>query len=395
MRQHTGLLYWGIRAILLLLIVAVSFVHFFLPGLVERSMNVVAPVDAATVRPDAQALHDSLFIADLHSDSMLWKRNFLKRSNTGHMDLPRLQEGNVALQVFSATTKSPRGLNYDRNLASSSDDVTRLAVLSFWPPRTWDSLFERARYQLEKLERYAKNSNGELMVIRTRGELSAFIEKRKQDPRLTAGLFLIEGAHPLEGDIDSLDRLFDEGLRVAGLTHFFDNELGGSLHGISGEGLTPFGIRVIQRAEKLGMIVDIAHSSPAMVEDVLANFNGPLMLSHGGMKGHCDRNRNLDDKLMRRFAQKGGLLGVGYWDGAICNRSPAGVAQAIRYAVDALGIEHVALGSDYDGTVVTGFDTSQLVLLTQALMDAQFTESEIRAVMGENVKRFFLTHLPE
>ena len=122
---------------------ALAFMHWVLPGKLEQSMNINLPHDPYMVSEEAIKLHDSLFIADLHSDSLLWKRDLTRRSDIGHMDLPRLQEGNVALQVFSATTKSPAGLNYESN-ESNSDDITGLAIASFWPPKTWRSIYERA-----------------------------------------------------------------------------------------------------------------------------------------------------------------------------------------------------------------------------------------------------------
>ncbi len=386
----------ALRITLVIILAGVLFLHFVLPGAVERSMNTVKPHEPYAISAEARALHETLFIADLHSDSLLWKRNLLKHSQTGHVDLPRLQAGNVALQVFSATTKSPSGLNYESNSASS-DQITKLAVLSFWPPRTWDSLYERAGFQLQKLEDFSAASSGQLRVIKSRDDFQSLIDARQSDANanVVGGLFLIEGAHPLEGRIDNLDRLFEAGLRIAGLTHFFDNELGGSLHGLSGEGLSDFGISVVKRADELGLILDIAHSSPAMVKDVLALTSRPVILSHGGMGGACDTPRNLDDELMIEFAARGGLLGVGYWDGAICDDSPQGVVRSIRYAIDTLGVDHVALGSDYDGTVETSFDTSELAVLTQTMLEAGFSELEIRAVMGENVKRFLLQYLPE
>lgn len=377
-----------------LTLAAFVFLHWFLPNMVERSMNVTEAHQPYPITSEAQALHDSMFIADLHSDSLLWKRNFLKASNTGHMDLPRLQQGNVALQVFSATTKSPSGLNYSSNTADS-DDITTLAVLSFWPPRTWNSIYQRAAFQLQKLDDFAEASDGQLEVIRTRRDLSRLLDARKAGQSTIGGLFLIEGAHPLEGKIENLDILFEQGLRVAGLTHFFDNRLGGSLHGISGEGLTEFGQEVIRRADELGVILDVAHSSPAMVQDVLALTERPVILSHGGLKGICNTERNLSDELMLAIAERGGLLGVGFWGGAVCDDSPLGVVKSIRYAIDLMGIKHVALGSDYDGTVTTRFDASELAVLTQTMMDEGFSEQEIRAVMGENVKRFLLAFLPE
>ena len=118
------------------------------------------------------------------------------------------------------------------------------------------------------------------------------------------------------------------------------------------------------------------------------------MLSHGGIKRICDSPRNLSDELMQRFAAKGGLLGVGYWDGAVCDASPAGIVKSIRYAIDLLGVDHVALGSDYDGAITAPFDTSELAILTGTMLRSGFTESEIRKVMGDNAKRFLLDNLP-
>ncbi len=375
-----------------LLLVAVAYVHWILPGQVESAQNRNLAHAPYTVSEEALRLHESLYVADLHSDSLLWKRNLLKESSVGHMDLPRLREGNIALQVFSATTKSPSGQNYARNDADS-DNITLLAIASFWPISTWGSLYERAVFQLEKLHKLAGKS--ELVVVTTQRELRDSIAKRERGEPSIAGIYLIEGAHPLEGNLENLDRLFDQGLRVAGLTHFFDNELGGSLHGTSKAGLSDFGRSVIRRANELNLIIDVAHASPQMVSDVLELADSPVILSHGGLKGVCNTARNLDDALMRKIAAHGGLVGIGYWDAAVCDATPRGVVKTIRYAIDLLGIEHVALGSDYDGATAVTFDTSELAILTQEMLNAGFSEAEIRKVMGENVKRFLLENLPK
>jgi len=97
---------------------------------------------------------------------------------------------------------------------------------------------------------------------------------------------------------------------------------------------------------------------------------------------------------MQAIAAAGGLVGVGYWEGAVCDASPAGIAGAIRYGIELLGVDHIALGSDYDGTVKTHFDTAELAVLTQAMLEANFSETEIRAVMGGNVLRFLREQLP-
>jgi len=382
-----------INVAIVFLLCAFAWLHWLLPGQVERARNVNLPHDPYEIGNRASRLHDRLFVADLHSDSLLWKRDLLTRSDTGHMDVPRLRQGNVGLQVFSATTKSPAGQNYEENAGDAFDNITLLAVLSFWPPRTWTSLYERAVFQLDKLKRFAAAS--ELELVLSRGDLADLLARRDAGEDAIGAVYLIEGAHPLEGDVDNLDRLFGAGLRIAGLTHFFDNELGGSLHGQSGAGLSPFGRDVVRRAEELGIIIDVAHASPRMVSDVLELSDRPVILSHGGVRGVCDTPRNLDDSLMQRIADDGGLIGIGFWDAAVCDVTPAGVVASIRYAIDLLGVEHVALGSDYDGSTAVAFDASELSALTDAMLDADFSEEEIRRVMGDNVRRFLLTWLPE
>jgi microsomal dipeptidase-like Zn-dependent dipeptidase len=146
--------------------------------------------------------------------------------------------------------------------------------------------------------------------------------------------------------------------------------------------------------ERLNITVDVAHSSPAVVEDVLAIAMRPIVISHTGIKGVCNSPRNIEDALMKRVADAGGVVGIGYWSGAICNTAPEGVVKAIRYAVDTLGVDHVGLGSDYDGAVGVDFDTSELAILTAEMRKANFTEEEIAKVMGGNVIRLLRANLP-
>jgi len=376
----------------LLLLVALLYVQFMLPARIENSFNVNLPHEPYAISDEARALHGTLFVADLHTDSLLWKRDLRKRASRGHMDLPRMRDGNIALQVFSATTKSPAGQNYERN-EDVSDRITLIAIAQFWPVSTWSSIYERAVYQLDKLKDLA--ATGEVMLLLDRNDVRELAARRQRGDDVIGAVYLTEGGHPFEGDVENVDALFAQGLRITGLTHFFDNELGGSLHGVSGDGLTDFGRAVVRRADELGLILDVAHASPRMVAEVLALSDRPVVLSHGGLKGVCDTARNFSDDLMRDIAAHGGLIGVGFWDAAVCDVTPDGVVTAIRYAIDLLGVEHVALGSDYDGATAVTFDASELAVLTDAMLRAGFTEHEIRLVMGENIRRFLLENLPE
>jgi microsomal dipeptidase-like Zn-dependent dipeptidase len=142
---------------------------------------------------------------------------------------------------------------------------------------------------------------------------------------------------------------------------------------------------VVREAEKRGMIIDVAHSSPAAYADVLKIATRPVVVSHGGVKGTCDTPRNLSDDQLRALAANGGVVGIGYWDAAICQPTPEATAKAILHAVKVAGVDHVGLGSDYDGGTTVGFDTAHLDVVTQALMQAGMNEADIAKVMGGNV----------
>lgn len=250
----------------------------------------------------ARALHARLFIADLHDDALLWSRDLLRRHDYGHTDLPRLQEGRVALQVFSTVTKTPRGINFERN-GADTDNITPLAMAQRWPPRTWNSLLERALYQGEKLRDAAAASGGRMQVVRTRADLQALVAAGGAGGGRLAALLATEGLHPLEGRLENIDRLYDAGFRtMAGLTHFFDNEVGGSAHGLEKGGLTPFGRAVVRRLEEKKILVDLAHASPRVVDEVLTMATRPLVVSHTGVQGTCPGPRDLSDAHLRRIA---------------------------------------------------------------------------------------------
>lgn len=384
-------------AIGLAVILAIAFavVYFLVPGMLEGGLNVVEEHDPYEISDDAQALHSTLTIIDLHSDTMLWGRDPLARSATGHVDVPRMVEGNMALQVFSSTTKSPSGQNYESNSADAPDQITLVTVVGLWPMRTWTSIYERAVYQAEKLLTAQEDDPNALLVVKSRNDLEVLLAARAEGKPIVGGILLTEGSHPLEGDLANVQNLYDEGYRIMGLQHFFDNRLGGSLHGRSGEGLTEFGKAAVREMERLGIIVDVAHSSPAVVRDVLAISNRPIIVSHTGLKGACHTKRNLEDDLMKEIAAKGGLIGIGFWDAAVCDYTPAGIVKSVRYGIDLLGVDHVALGSDYDGTTTVLVDAGELAVLTEEMLKAGFTDEEIRKVMGGNAVRLLRDLLPQ
>jgi membrane dipeptidase len=376
-----------------ILLAALVVFFFFLPGYVGRRMNATIgePPYAASER--AKALHKNLRVADLHADTLMWDRDLLKRGDWGHVDLPRLVEGNVAVQAFTVVTKTPRGMNIESN-SGDTDNITLLAIAERWPVTSWLSLTERALYQAGRLQEASARSNGKLVILRTRQDVTNFLERRKTDTEIVGGFLGLEGAHALEGNTANLDRLYDAGFRMIGMAHFFDNEMAGSAHGVEKYGLTDKGRELARRMEEKRVFIDLAHASPKTIDDVLRIATRPVIVSHTGVKGTCDNRRNLSDDHLKAIANNGGIVGIGFWDTAVCGGDAAAIAKAIRHATNLMGVDHVALGSDFDGAIEAPFDATGMVQITDALLRENFNEGEIRKIMGENVIRTLQLYLP-
>lgn len=208
---------------------ALSGDYLIVCPLIDRSLNTV---HGAAAKPSQRAmeLHRSLFIVDLHADSLLWDRDLLVRNTRGHVDVPRLIEGNVALQAFTIVTRMPFNLNTAK-VGYYNDEITLLSIVQRWPPTTWFSLKERALFQADKLNALAARSKGRLTLIKSAADLKTYIAHRKTDTSCTAGFLGVEGAHALEGDLNNIEVFYEHGIRMIAPSHFFDNDIGGSSHG--------------------------------------------------------------------------------------------------------------------------------------------------------------------
>ena len=345
------------------------------------------------VSDTAQAVHDGLMVADLHNDLLLWPRNPLRRYDRGHSDVPRLRDGGVGLQVFAAVTQVPTGRSYAGTDADALDQIPFLAAAQRWPLRTWTSRLERALYQAQKLHR-AVDQDDQLVLLRTQADLENALMRRVGAPNVLATLLAVEGLHALEGDATNVDSLAAAGYRMMSLTHLHDNALGGSNTGVEKGGLSEFGERVLDRLIEHSVTIDLAHASEALIDDVLARTEAPVVVSHTGVRATCDSPRNLSDRHIRAIAAQGGVIGVGVWERAVCGESLAATARAMRHVADLVGVEHVALGTDFDGTVSVPVDAAGLAHLTEALLSVGFSPSEVRQIMSGNVVRVLRRTLP-
>ncbi len=383
----------------LITLTVLFFLYFILTkiiaNVVDKKYNKIVLKGPYSPSKKAATLYNNLpFVADLHSDVLLWKRDITKKHEHGHEDIPRMIEANMALQAFTIVSKTPKNMNYKGN-DDKTDNITSLMVATGRPPATWFSLKERALQQCKELYNFSKSSQGKLRVITNQKELAAYIKDREKNKNQTAGYLGVEGMQVLEGKLTNVQVMYDAGIRMMAPTHFFDNKVGGSAHGIKKGGLTPFGAEVIKKMEELNMIIDLAHASPALINDVLKITNRPILVSHTGVKGTCDNVRNLSDAHIRGIAATGGLIGIAVFKAAVCGTNAKATARAIKYTANLVGVKHVSMGTDFDGAIPAHFDVTGFPLLVDELLKLGYSNTDIAAIMGGNIRDFMLKNLPE
>jgi membrane dipeptidase len=311
------------------------------------------------------------------------------------------------------------------------DSAALLSVMQLRNPSGWFSLEGRALDQARRLHEFAREANARadadpsypgLRIVKTLGDLRDVVESRKGPRYLIGAVLSLEGVHWL-GDPGLTDtaiaagvrRLYDAGFRVLALTHQFDNGLADASEGcrFAGERAVPTeaGRVVIREAERLGMIIDLAHAASRTIKGVLAVARNPVVVSHTGVRETCpvaegcSPRRNIADDDIRGIAQRGGVIGIGYWTEAV-GAGIAGIVRAQRHVIDVLGpaeaCRHLAFGSDFDGSVSMPFDAVALPELTAA-MRRSFSSAPgpgcgdsrgLRLIAGANVCRIFAMRLP-
>lgn len=207
----------------------------------------------------------------------------------------------------------------------------------------------------------------------------------------------MENGYPLGLDMEHLDTFWKRGIRYLTLCHNGANQICGS-HQEPGQGLTPFGVQVIRKMNRLGMMVDLSHASEATCQDVLSIAQAPVIASHTSCRALCDHSRNLPDDLLRAIAQTRGVvnacmyppfLQVGLRERSEREGSVALFVDHLDHLVQTLGVDHVGIGSDFDGGggVSDCHDASQMGRITDELERRGYDPKAIRQIWGENQLR--------
>lgn len=317
---------------------------------------------------DYQSLHFSTMVVDTHCDTLMRvlqakPYRLAWHHEDGHVDIPRLRFGGVGLQFFASYIEP-----------------------EFKPERA----LKRALQFCDGFYRELQDNPLDLHHI-----LSYADVLKAQGEKKIGALLSIEGGEALEGDLGALRMLHRLGVRSIGLTWNERNQIAEGVGDCrSGGGLTDFGVSVVLEMNRLGMIVDVSHMSEPGYLDVLAVSKQPIIASHSNARALCNHVRNLTDPQILALQKNGGVMGINFASDFVRSGERATVSDVVNHIVHIASLtgscDHVGLGSDYDGipTTPTGLeDVSKLPALTKEMLRREFTEVEIRAVLGGNFLR--------
>jgi membrane dipeptidase len=319
-------------------------------------------------------------------------RSFFERSTQGHIDLPRAREGGFAGGFFAIFVPGGRlagkpsqpeptrtDTGYAFPLASAIDaDYAQRAAISM----------------MALLFRLEEESYGQVKVVRTAGELDACLATG-----VLASVLHFEGAEPIDPHLDALYVFHAAGLRSLGLVWSRPNAFAEGVpfrfpHSPdTGPGLTPAGRELVRACNRLGIMVDLSHLNEAGFWDVARTTDAPLVATHSCAHALCPTTRNLTDRQLDAIGESNGVVGIGFApeftreDGDNNPDTPlSDIARHATYIADRIGIEHVALGSDFDGATmpVALGDVAGLPRLVEALREAGFDDASLRKIAYEN-----------
>src|SRR5579859_2172518 len=372
----------------------------------------VMGLSADSISEKAKKLHFSSIVVDTHDDTTQRlldpKFDLGERHADGSIDIPRMKEGGLSAIFFSIWM---------------SGKITGPEAV------------ERATKQINAVREMAKKHPDEIALATTAAEVRAAKKKGK-----IAALMGVEGGHMINSDLGVLRNYAALGVRYMTLTHSIDVEWADSSTGKGAHnGLTDFGKDVVREMNRLGMIVDISHVSDKTFYDVLAVSKAPVFASHSSCRALCDAPRNMTDQMIKDLAARGGVIQINYHVGFLSqefrNAEKADpeidkaiaaevqrrcgdkegcqliegdritreyvekgklprvewtkIVEHIDHAVKVAGIDHVGLGSDFDGANMPfGMeDVTRLPQITQALLERGHSEDDVRKILGENTLR--------
>jgi membrane dipeptidase len=349
--------------------------------IVDRLLNRTVVRGPSPVPPEVAEFHASIPVVDMLVGTPLFRRGFLRRIGHGHVDLPRARDGGLDVINFSIATRFP-------NLRGTLSAIHFRALGV--PPERLHSDMAIVETFLDRIDAWVAASDGRLAWFDP-----ALPPPGPDDPiRCLAG---IQGGHALGGDLRNIERLHRRGVRMLALAHVMDTPMAGSGSGRRAGGLTGYGREAVAELERVGVVVDLAHASVTAIREALPLLHRPFVVSHTGFtalagsrswwRRYSPATRNLPDDVVREVGQAGGLVGVTLATDLIGGTTMAVVLRSFAHALELVGPDRVALGSDFDGALRMPFDVTGLPALTGALLGAGMGRPVVTGIMGGNALR--------
>jgi membrane dipeptidase len=314
-----------------------------------------------------QTIHHSSIVVDLHNDYLEERvhhpEHRLLSNPKHHTDLARLKEGGVNVQFFVIWTR----------------------------PNEHDDHFSRAMELINMLEADVAECNGEIEFGRSYEDIISIVQKNK-----IAAVLCLEGGQLIGGNIDNIDKLYARGMRYFTLAWNYGTDWCGGTKDDESKGLSPFGKEVIDRLNKLRVMIDVSHVNKKSLQDILDYTDATVIATHSGVYNVCNTARNLSDDHIKEIARRGGVIGAVFYPWFLNNTGQASVTDVVKhinYIRNLTGsVDHIALGSDFDGIDVTpeGLENvAKFPNLTKALYEEGYSVDEITKILGVNALRIF------
>ena len=320
-------------------------------------------------------MHHRILTLDTHCDTPMFFPqgvDFGTRDERILVDLHKMTEGHQDATIMVAYLPQPQmGETFSSKVQFDVDGPTAYADLIF-----------------DKIEDLVEQNSNYLSIARTPADL--MVDKRQGRKSIMLG---IENGLALDGKLQNLNHFAQRGIVYMTLCHNGDNDICDSARGCNTHnGLSSFGKQVVRDMNKLGIIVDMSHAAEKSFFDTLNLSEQPIVCSHSSCRVLCDHPRNLTDEQMRALAAKGGVMQITLYNGFLVKDGEATIDDALRHlehAIKVMGIDHVGLGTDFDGDGgIRGLTcSSDLINFTRQLMANHYTERDIQKIWGGNFLR--------
>ena len=333
-------------------------------------------VKSASEFSDAKKLHKNVLTFDSHCDTPMFfseNINFNHRDERILVDLHKMSDGHQDAVTMVAYLPQPKmGETFSSKVKIKNDGP-----------------FDYANIIFDKIEDIVKANNRYLSIARTATDL--YEDKRKGRKSIMLG---IENGLAIEHDLQNLEHFARRGVVYMTLCHNGDNDICDSAKGCNTHnGVSAYGAKVIEEMNHLGIIVDMSHASEKSFYDALDISNDPIVCSHSNCKSLCNVPRNLTDEQLKALADKGGVCQITLYHGFLRNNGKEAdirdVMEHLEHAIKIMGIEHVGLGSDFDGDGgIKGLaNSSDMLTFTLELMRRRYNNHDIARIWGGNWMR--------